>query len=925
MNKAWRALEPDPLEGMADRPYPGLRPFLPRERDVFFGREQMVDQVLVRLNERHMVVVHGASGCGKSSLIAAGVLPQLARRRARRGLKLRTGTFRPGIKPMQALVGLLQELCATEAGPAALEEVYRAIANGPEARSGVARLAGAAGVDQLCIVVDQFEELFRFAEDEGFEEAQLFAELLVQLCGCYENEAGWWEAEGEATAPPRDADGAEISFILTMRSEFLGNCARYRGLAEAINHTQYLLPNMARDDLIRAIREPAEVFEGSVDHALAERMADDAAREQDALPLVQHALMQMWRATGDRTLDLSDYARALEACAQSEQAQARAPLSAILAGHADRVLEEVTGGGDTHESAAEFLFRALTRKDSESRAIRCPQRFRRLARLSGVSREETIAIIDGFRREGVSFLTPYAEMGGTIEDETVVDISHEALIRAWPRMSDKAIDPETAQPVGWVEREAQDAMLWRWLSVHAQFFETNPQAYLDGATSERLGAWFERIRERPDWARAHLVRPAGADDVTEEPEWKAVARLLKASHDKTWLDRTMLKRWRKLGWSSLALLIVLVAGIVWAGNWAYHRLAEGESASNAQQAAARQQAAAKQQIAASLRATDQFIWNKNQDRAPGRPALQTEAVEEGVAAHAIAGPGGVATATNVTQGFVWIGTTGPDGEPTSTNLLGDGGDFRQAARVGARVAMKRNSVLRAAFPAAGGELPPSIGLIAGTSQVRIVERASLPSGEGIEHWARVDFRLEPAPRVRLDFGSDSAGAAASFSGQLASLGYHPLASSRPSAAEGAAEAVYCAEPGRAAAYRLAVQTTRWLAEFPGMQNVVVSPRLDPACGGGAASPLVLRVHFPRPPAAWINGQWGRDGDCLSRVTIQADARQLTSTFDGQIDTFTIGSATDTLIVAGRRRYALAGDTVTVSGELVPYRLKRCGR
>lgn len=568
MNKAWRALETEPLEGMADGPYPGLRPFLPRERDIFFGREQMVDQVLVRLNERHMVVVHGASGCGKSSLIAAGVLPQLARRRARRGLVLRTGTFRPGIKPMQALVGLLQELCATEDGPASLESVYRAIANGPEARAGMARLAAAAGVDQVCVVVDQFEELFRFAEDEGFEEAERFAELLVRLCGCYEKEANWWEAEGEAGASEaggRDPDAAEISFILTMRSEFLGNCARYRGLAEAINHTQYLLPNMARDDLIRAIREPAEVFEGSVEHALAERMADDAAREQDALPLVQHALMQMWRATEDGTLDLEDYERALEACALSEQERTRVPLSAILAGHADRVLAEVSGGDAARDSAAEFIFRALTRKDSESRAIRCPQRFWRLARLSGVSWEETVAIVDGFRREGVSFLTPYAEMGEEIGGETVIDISHEALIRAWPRMGDKAIDAETAQPVGWIEREAQDAMLWRWLSVHALFFETNRKAYLDGATSERLGAWFERIKKRPDWARAHLVRPTGTDDVTNEPEWRAVERLLEESRDKTWLDRTMLRRWRKLGWSSLVVLLLVIAGAGFGG------------------------------------------------------------------------------------------------------------------------------------------------------------------------------------------------------------------------------------------------------------------------------------------------------------------------------------------------------------------------
>jgi hypothetical protein len=919
VNKAWRALEPDPLEGMATSPYPGLRPFLPRERDIFFGREQMVDQVLVRLNERHMVVVHGASGCGKSSLIAAGVLPQLARRRARRGLVLRTGTFRPGIKPMQALVGLLQELCATDAGPASLEDVYRAIANGPEARAGVARLAAAAGIDQICIVVDQFEELFRFAEDEGFEEAQLFAELLVQLCGCHESEAGWWEAEAEGEAAEPGKDAAEISFILTMRSEFLGNCARYRGLAEAINHTQYLLPNMARADLIRAIREPAEVFEGSVDHALAERMADDAAREQDALPLVQHALMQMWRETQDRRLDLEDYERALQACAQSEQARSRAPLSAILAGHADRVLAEVSGGDPARESAAEFIFRALTRKDSESRAIRCPQRFWRLARLSGVSWEETVAIVDGFRREGVSFLTPYAEMGGTIEGETVIDISHEALIRAWPRMSDKAIEAETAQPVGWVEREAQDAMLWRWLSVHALFFETNRKAYLDGATSERLGAWFERIKQRPDWARAHLVRPAGTDEVTDEPEWQAVARLLKESHDKTWLDRTMLKRWRKLGWSGLVLIALLAVAAVLAVNWASRRFAEDATEDSA-----------RDQVAAALRATDSFIIATNQRGAAGR-AAETEEVGEGDVSQATGGAGGAATGRNVSQAYVWIGTTDADGNMLATNLA-DGNGNRvppQRAGVGGRFRMEADSVLRAAVPGTDGRPAPAIGLISRTTIVRILEHGESPSETGVEHWARVDFRPDPAPRVEVDFANDSAGAAAQVSAQLTALGYRPAAAGTPAAAEGDAEAVYCREDERGAAFRLAVQTTRWLAQYPGMQQVIVAPRQDPACAGAApgASPLVLRIHFaalPAQPTQWINGQWGYEGDCANRITFAADGARLRSEFQGERIVQAIRSASETLIVTDQHSYARSGDTVAVSRGGLPYRLRRCG-
>ena len=192
----------------------------------------------------------------------------------------------------------------------------------------------------------------------------------------------------------------------------------------------------------------------------------------------------------------------------------------------------------------------------------------------------------------------------------------------------------------------------------------------------------------------------------------------------------------------------------------------------------------------------------------------------------------------------------------------------------------------------------------------------------------MDFRPEPAPRVALDFANDSAGAGAGFSTQLTALGYRPSAAGAPSAAEGDAEAVYCRDDERGAAFRLAAQATRWLAQYPGMRDVIVAPRQDPDCAGAAAgaSPLLLRIHFaaaPAQPAQWINGQWGYEGDCSSRVTITADARGLTKAFQGESETLAISSATSSLIVAGRRRYALSGDTVTVSGDGLPTRLKRC--
>lgn len=841
MNKAWRAFEADPLEGMAGGPYPGLRPFLPRERDIFFGREQMIDQVLVRLNEQHMVVVHGASGCGKSSLIAAGVLPQLARRRARRGLVLKTGTFRPGIQPVQSLVGLIGELCGTEAGPAPLDAVYRAISGGTgAARAGVARLAADAGVDQLCIVVDQFEELFRFAEDEGYEEAQRFADLLVQLCGGGGEEGGWWEADG-ASRPPEPVP-AEISFILTMRSEFLGNCSRYPGLAEAINRTQYLLPNMGRADLIRAIREPAEVFEGQVDHVLAERMADDALREEDSLPLIQHALMQMWLASETRRLDLADYERALEGSAQSDQARQKGPLGAILAGHADRVLAETANGDPARERAVEFIFRALTRKDSESRAIRFPQRYWRLARLSGLDEAGTRSIVDAFRRDTVSFLTPYEAMSAEIEGETVIDISHEALIRAWPRMSDKAID-EHARPIGWIEREAQDAMLWRWLAVHADFFRSNPRAYLDGATTERLTAWFERIKERPDWVRPYLVKPAGKEEVTKEPEWQAVVTLLKESHDRNWLDRTMLSRWRKLGWLSVFLLavVLLAAG---AGGYMLYRMLQGERQEFQTQAAADD---ARALIGTSLRATDAALAEAQ--KRTGNPAATAERVDPATVSAATADSGPVLLAGDV-HGHIWIGSGARDGQG-AISILRDGqgrpvapegvttGDFRTGEGI----------VIRDGFPnqqEVDAPLAPAVGILPAGSRVQIEQVRRVERAGGVEYWARAVVVPTEVPidivlsGYRWDF---SEGPLPGLEDSLDQLGYDAQTPERSDEAHGRADAVHCFPEDRAAATRLAATTTRLLALSPATRVLTIAPRQGEACAGAVRGRLTLMMDF----------------------------------------------------------------------------------
>lgn len=533
------------------RPYPGLRAFNRDEWPLFFGRETMAEAVLLRLQRHRLVVVHGSSGSGKSSLIFAGVLPQLQRRRHRQGARLAILSLRPGNAPLRTLASALHGL-AREAGtpderPAdapGLDDLRIILARGRQAATDLEALVSAAGYDQLCLYIDQFEELFRFAREGDADEAQLFADLLVGLSGPDPEDADSGDladapdAETARTEPaPAQAVDAialpKICAVLTMRSEFFGDCARFQGLAETVNRTQYLLPTMKRSDLVRAIREPAARFGGSVAWDLADRLARDAAREEDPLPLVQHALMGLWDKYGQQ-LTLEQY-EAETTPKEADRSSFRTGLGRMLASHADKVL--ATAAPDKERGAvAEHVFRALTDIDREGRAVRREQRLDRLRSVVDPAGTLLLPILDAFRADGVSFLRPSPTERPVLADDDVVDIGHEALIRSWPRIADRSANSE-GLPHGWLHREFQDGLAWRALAARAFEHKKFPELpALPPATTESLWPWFEAVRRRPAWTRRYLIESVPGLSVEEQPEWQAVTRLMEASH-KAWRNQ----------------------------------------------------------------------------------------------------------------------------------------------------------------------------------------------------------------------------------------------------------------------------------------------------------------------------------------------------------------------------------------------------
>jgi hypothetical protein len=490
------------------RPYPGLRPFEKGEWPIFFGRERMADEIVARLLERRLLVVHGDSGCGKSSLVRAGVLPRLEQESARGGGRWRTCSALPREAPLWNLARALAMLDGggPEEGDVDAREIAfrRALNFGREAPAALARLLGAGPGNQVCILIDQFEELFDHARRHGPEEAMRVTECLVGLL---------------ASPPPG------LHAVLTMRSEFLGVCSRFPGFAEAVNASQYLLPRMDDDDLLRAIREPATLYDGEVSRELAGRLIADSGGGQDQLPLIQHGLMLLYdgqvvrRAVASLTplpTSAPDAPPASDAVAAAgpswrlglEHYRPARGLVGLLSDHADAVLDAaerrcLPAGGPGR--AVEDMFRALTDINADGQAIRRPCTLAQLVAVTGADETILRCILDAFRADGVSFLKPYGSE--TLASGELIDISHEALIRCWRRIA----EPRE----GWLIREFRNGLVWRALLVQADSFERDAGNVLGPTTTDERERWLRR--RNPSWAE----RYGGG--------WERVQRLIAAS------------------------------------------------------------------------------------------------------------------------------------------------------------------------------------------------------------------------------------------------------------------------------------------------------------------------------------------------------------------------------------------------------------
>ena len=401
--------EEAPVQGIP--PYKGLLSFEETDSNLFFGREtltrQLADRVadLARNSASRFLAVVGASGSGKSSLVRAGLAVEF-----KRG-GWQVNIFTPGVEPSQAL-----------AENAALDQVDS---------------------QPLLLIVDQFEETFTLCHNES--ERILFIEKLLNLAH---------EVEGKTF------------IVIALRADFYSHCAQYPLIRQAVADEQEYIGQMTREELRRAIEEPARCGGWEFEPGLVDLLLNDIGAqgtgepEPGALPLLSHALLATWERRRGRTLTLEGY-------------QASGGVRGAIAETAENVFNDQLN--QTQQELARDVFLRLTELGEGTEDTRRRAALNELVRQSAEATQLRLV------------LNTLAEARLITLNEDSAEVAHEALIREWQRLHE------------WLTQDREGLLLHRHLTEAAQEWESrrqDPSELYRGARLAQAREWASANRER---------------------------------------------------------------------------------------------------------------------------------------------------------------------------------------------------------------------------------------------------------------------------------------------------------------------------------------------------------------------------------------------------------------------------------------------
>ncbi|HEV3471196.1 MAG TPA: TIR domain-containing protein [Pyrinomonadaceae bacterium] len=483
-----RGVEPGPGPGgaaLAGTPYRGLKFFDVGDEAYYFGREAQTEWLLDSLRptprgENRFLALVGPSGSGKSSLARAGLLAALKKGHIRGSETWPAVVCRPGPNPLESLALALAEPSGAAQHPSALKSLLDDLATDERMLHVTARAALRAAPPEarLVLLVDQFEELFTLCRDRRQRHAFLDNLLYASRVA-----------------------GGQALVIITLRTDFLGDCAAHPALAAAISDQQVLVGPMTDEELRRAIERPAQLAGGELQPGLAQKLLEEVKGQPGGLPLLQYALLELWERRSGRALTHAAY-------------QEIGGVAGALKRQADQIYQSFS---EAEKAACRQVLLRLTKVGEHSQDTRRRVPLEEL--LPAAGEQETARRVIRTLADARLLTTEGAPGAG---ESQVVEVAHEALIRNWELLRE------------WIESDRPGLRTHRRLTDAAEDWEQNGRddSYLfDGLRLQTVKEWAAgRLsmlnRSERDFLFHSLIHQGGEEVLAWVPRYGSAAETL---------------------------------------------------------------------------------------------------------------------------------------------------------------------------------------------------------------------------------------------------------------------------------------------------------------------------------------------------------------------------------------------------------------
>ncbi len=377
------------MGSVANCPYRGLAAFKEEDAPYFYGRETVTQQLVAAVKKKHLVAVVGASGSGKSSVVFAGLIPQLKRDRS---YDWQIISFRPGNNPLESLaIALTQRLGTGETRENSPIPNYRLaeleleveLRNSDRAlQNFLESIITAAPKSHLVVIADQFEELYTLCQDT--EQRKIFLDNLLNAV--------------------KSVPG--FTLVLTLRADFFGEALSYRPFADVLQDAQVNLRPMNALELETAITQPAQILNVQLEPGLTQRLINVVLDSPSHLPLLEFTLTQLWQKQQQGWLTHQAYADI-------------GGVETALANHAESVYVQLNS--EDKERVQQIFIQLVQSTDNNAD-------IRRLANREEVGEENWNLVT---RLADARLLVTNRNEITNVE---TVEIIHEALIKNWRRL-----------------------------------------------------------------------------------------------------------------------------------------------------------------------------------------------------------------------------------------------------------------------------------------------------------------------------------------------------------------------------------------------------------------------------------------------------------------------------------------------------------